>query len=401
MVSTLLGLVGVEDSKAYRKYVGSLHTERTKEAYIKEITKFMLYVKVKNYDDLVKLEGVQDKIVDYLILLNEQKYSWSSRNLSKSAILKFYTQNNVVLNAKLISSYLGPHSYLNVDAPYSREEIERMLRFAGNIRNVAILLFAVSTGVRIQAFTGLKVGHLKRVDNMYRVDIYSDSESSYFGFLTPEATSALDDYLSLRRRQGENINSNSPLFRTEFDLTKPNSNIRPMRYSSVKSELRKIRFRSNVAQKQGKSKRGVKFESSTRVSMAFRKFFINNLLESGVNPEVREWLAGHSLPSPISNYMKQKYHEDRNLKEFMKAVDFLTISNEQRNEQLLKKQTDDIQVQLAQEKLRREQAEKELREMKIQLQKQGEDVKDLKEYLLPKDLIRKIKDAKKRGNPLG
>ena len=59
----------------------------------------------------------------------------------------------------------------------------------------------------------------------------------------------------------------------------------------------------------------------------FRKFFTTQLVNSKVNPEIREMLLGHSIGLAGAYY---KPTEDEMLDEYMKAADNLTINEENR-----------------------------------------------------------------------
>jgi hypothetical protein len=62
-------------------------------------------------------------------------------------------------------------------------------------------------------------------------------------------------------------------------------------------------------------------------SHGFRKFATTNMIRSKVNPEAREMLLGHSIGLSDSYY-----RPDANeiLQEYLKAVDLLTINEENR-----------------------------------------------------------------------
>jgi hypothetical protein len=61
------------------------------------------------------------------------------------------------------------------------------------------------------------------------------------------------------------------------------------------------------------------------MSHGFRKFWMNQAVKSKMNPEIREMLLGHRIGIASSYYRPT---EDEMLDEFMKAVDNLTINEE-------------------------------------------------------------------------
>ena len=59
----------------------------------------------------------------------------------------------------------------------------------------------------------------------------------------------------------------------------------------------------------------------------FRKFVTTQLVNSDVNPEIREMLLGHKIGLASAYYRPS---EDEMLNEYLKAVDNLTINEENR-----------------------------------------------------------------------
>jgi site-specific recombinase XerD len=89
----------------------------------------------------------------------------------------------------------------------------------------ALILFLVSTGVRIRAIIELKIEDQVTIPdyNLYQVTVYSDAKERYSTFTTPEAANALKVYLSYRERYDEKLTSKSPVFRDQFDRNDPAS----------------------------------------------------------------------------------------------------------------------------------------------------------------------------------
>lgn len=101
------------------------------------------------------------------------------------------------------------------DRAYTLEEIHKVLDSCDERTKVIVLLMA-STGMRIGAIPGLKVGHLTPVPsspsyNLYKIHVYATSRKDHYTtYCTPECRTAIDNYLDLRRRQGETIQDKSP-----------------------------------------------------------------------------------------------------------------------------------------------------------------------------------------------
>jgi hypothetical protein len=83
-------------------------------------------------------------------------------------------------------------------------------------------------------------------------------------------------------------------------------------------------------------------------SHGFRKFATTNMIRSKVNPEAREMLLGHSIGLSNSYYMPDA---NEILQEYLKAVDLLTINEENR----LKRKVEELSSEADQIKIMREQ----------------------------------------------
>ena len=62
-----------------------------------------------------------------------------------------------------------------------------------------------STGMRIGALQSIRISDLERIDNLYKITVYSGDREEYFTFTTPECTKEIDNYLEYRTRKGVQI----------------------------------------------------------------------------------------------------------------------------------------------------------------------------------------------------
>jgi integrase len=89
-------------------------------------------------------------------------------------------------------------------ASWSADEIKKVLRFVGSLRNIASILFLASSGCRVGALVDMRLKHLMEMPLCCKaVTIYEGAREEYVTFLTPEASKALDDYFNERRKDGE------------------------------------------------------------------------------------------------------------------------------------------------------------------------------------------------------
>jgi integrase len=198
----------------------------------------------------------------------------------------------------------------------------------------ALILFLASTGVRIRAIVDLKLQDLVSIPtyDLYQVKVYSDSKESYFTFSTPEAAKAINTYLSYRERYGEKLTPKSPVFRDQFDRNDPASihSVQPLKLRAVerlisrtieKSGIRTVERQTELHNEHGKVRKNV------RLTTGFRKFFDTRLIYADVKPAIKEMFMGHSIGLD-DHYFKPG--ENDMLQEYLKAVDYLTMNEENR-----------------------------------------------------------------------
>jgi integrase len=137
-----------------------------------------------------------------------------------SAILHFYSMNDVVLNRKKIGMYVGDYIRTQKDRAYTTQEIHQLLDFCDE-RSKALVLLLAFPGMRIGALPDLQLKHSRKIPeySLYHVTIYEGTKEEYYCFTTPEATAAIDVYLNYRTRSGEKLAPNSPLSENSLMLT--------------------------------------------------------------------------------------------------------------------------------------------------------------------------------------
>jgi hypothetical protein len=77
-----------------------------------------------------------------------------------------------------------------------------------------------SSGLRYGSLPALKLRDLEKNDeyNIYKIIAYRKGKKfKYHTFCSPECSTLIDSYLEYRKNQGEQLNSNSPLIREQFN----------------------------------------------------------------------------------------------------------------------------------------------------------------------------------------
>jgi integrase len=341
---------------SYRIFIEGLKSAVTKAAYTFALQKYMKYLKIDNPDDLLKYQDnpkfIQNQIIDYLIYMKNPPISlrYATRSQYLAAIMTYYDLNEVILNKKKIYRYLGEEEKPIENRSYTRDEIAKMLDVCDE-RVKALILLLSSAGVRIRAIVDLKLEDLTTIPNfdLYRVKVYSDSNQSYFVFITPEASKAINIYLSYRERYGERLTPKSPLFRDQFDRNDPDSihSVKPLKLRAVERLISRTIEKSGLrtVERQTELQRGEhgKIRKDVRLTTGFRKFFDTQLIYADVRPAIKEKFMGHSIGLD-DNYFKPT--ENDVLEEYLTAVDWLTINEENRLKQVkeLTKKQDEIEI---------------------------------------------------------
>jgi integrase len=220
------------------------------------------------------------------------------------------------------------------DRFYESSEINKLLEFSDE-RMRAVILLLSATGIRIGAIETLRLRNLEKLDsNISKLTIYEGSNYEYICYVTPEATNAIDNYLDMRRRYGEDLNPHSPLIREQFDIRDSLVINKPKMASShgLTRKLIDLGIRSGIRPKQVLDKeKGVKSASlrtGLSVCHGFRKRFSNILIEAGIMTEHRWLLEGHNLRGNDNYYVR--ISEKKLLEEYEKAINLLTVNEENR-----------------------------------------------------------------------
>jgi integrase len=172
----------------------------------------------------------------------------------------------------------------------------------------AVILILGSSGIRVGALPSLKLRNL--ID--HKLTIYENFSEEYLTFITPECKKAVDVYLDMRSRFGEKLNDESVLIREQFDIRDVFQIENPKQISrdAIQWMITDVANRSGVR------------NPNIPIAHGFRKFFTTQLINSKINPEIREMLLGHKI-GLASSYYRPTGQEM--LEEYQKAEDSLTI----------------------------------------------------------------------------
>jgi site-specific recombinase XerD len=353
----------ITERQEYRNFINSIRSPATLKSYNYSLKYFMRYCKT---DIPGLLRGnpktLEQQIIEFLVEMRQvQKLSYGIINTRLAAIKKFYEMNDIVFNWKKISSYLPENIRVNKDRAYTIEEVQTMLTKCDERMRLVILLL-VSTGVRLGAVVDLKLKHLTKIEKykLYQITIYENTSSEYYVFTTPECALAIDSYLEYRTRFNEKLSSESPLIREQFNrkdsllIRKP----KPLRYHNLAYILTDILVKAGIQtiEHVTETKLNGRIRKDVKRANGFRKLTETSFIRSKVNAEARELLMGHSIGLGDAYYRPDV---GEILDEYIKAVDLLTINEENR----LKRKVEILEVK--KEKI--DQLEETLRHVKLKL----------------------------------
>ena len=259
-----------------------------------------------------------------------------------NALKKFCEMNDLVLNWKKISQYIGEYQRVAKDRAYKHEEIKTLVDSA-DLRMKVILLLMASSGMRIGAIPDLKLKHVSG----NKITIYENTKEEYYTFITDECRQVLDAYLDYRIRSGEKLNEDAPLIRKQFDindLEQVRKQRKPIALNTLNvvldHHLQRCGLRTvNHVHVESNDNNGNR--KSVARAHGFRKFFTTQLINAKVNPEIREMLLGHSIGLASAYYRPT---EDEILTEYEKGIDALTIDPANR----LRKKVEKLEIEKSQ-----------------------------------------------------
>jgi integrase len=150
------------EGTTYRNFINAIKSPATKKAYDISFRRYLNHIKQKSPDDLLVNTNpryIESQIIDYIMSLRNTGVSYATIQFLVAPIFTFYQLNDVILNRKKVSRYLGEYKRVVKDVAYTTEQIQQMLQTA-DIRMRTIILILSSTGCRPGALPGVVLGNL-------------------------------------------------------------------------------------------------------------------------------------------------------------------------------------------------------------------------------------------------
>ena len=282
----------------FRQSIKSEHTRRCYDYYLKKYGEDKL--------SITDPKIVENQIINFILDQKQQGKKFYAISNYVNCVISFYKINDVLVNTKKITRFMPERRRAKTDRSYTHNEIGKMLEIADE-RMRSVILVLASSGMRIGALPLIRLRNLK--DN--RMTVYETFGEEYLTFISPECKKAVENYLDMRSRYGETLTDNSLLIREQFDIRDQFQIKKPKQISrdAIQWMIKDIVKRSGVGK-------------DVMLAHGFRKFFTTQLINSKVNPEIREMLLGHKI-GLASSYNKPT--SDEMMSEYEKAIDNLTI----------------------------------------------------------------------------
>jgi len=282
---------------------------------------------IKNGQIQTQTAEIEDKIKSYFVERIKNNISTSDMTGFLASLRKFYEGNDIEnIRWRKLSGYMGEVTEKNEDRCYTHEEIHTLLDNSDLKLRVIILLMA-SAGLRVGALPTLLISHLEKRGSVYKISVYKGlkGKGKYYTFCSPECVTAIDTYLQYRERCGENITKDSPLLRKDFDSSFRESKVVPAMYDGIRMSVYSLLVKSGI-RVVGSNRRN---RNDISMTHGFRKFYETMLVNSNIHETIIRKLTGHSENGNLTQrYARQT--EEEMLEEYMKAVNNLTINEENR-----------------------------------------------------------------------
>lgn len=313
-----------KNCESFRNFDDGISRDATRRSYHYYIDELLRFGNFTSYDELVKLdtEQIHELLKSWIRAKKEIGLRYKSIKTKLNAAELFFEMNKKLLYKKILHKALPDNGEVpNGDVPFTTEELWMLKRAAKKPRDVAIIDFLASTGVRPSSLVDpiLRLKHLKEMPHGCKaIRIYDDSKEGYWAFLTPEASSSLDRYFSWRQTGGEILTKDSVLFK---NYDNPHTKNEYLSHESIRQMLNSLFFLAGIERKKTKNR------YDKAIIYGFRKRF-NGILKmnNAVNSNIAEKSMAHRRGLDGS-YLKPTIEEC--FREFVKAIPDLTLESYQ------------------------------------------------------------------------
>jgi len=328
----------MEKLNAVQVFKNAINSPVTESEYLRNLKRFGKYFKIENWNKYITEdpENIHDQLVYYINFQKKRDIKNKTIKGWINAIILFLEMNRVIVYKTILKKMLPeddtPQGGME---PFTTEDVRNMLVVSDKLRTKALIHFWASTGARPAGIVDpvLKIKHLSKEKlGCHSVKIYDGSKEGYYAFLTPEASKSLNDYLNSRKRNGEKLSDDSPIFTNNSDTHGTKGE--PISVKTVKEVMYRILKKAAVERK----KVGKRYDKAA--VYGFRKRF-NGILKinNDINSNIAEKLMAHKRGLD-GVYLRPT--KEQCFKEFEKAMPDLTIDSTERDKLAIEEQQQKI-----------------------------------------------------------
>jgi len=347
-------LANYKTHPSYSLFISSLKSKHTKKKYdgcLQKYLRLSIHNPTTSLDQLLEkdIKVIESEITQQLIEMKNAGLSYSTASVHLAALSHYFCINDININRKKLSKFIGEHENKYEYRSYTQEEISSLISLCDE-RGKALVLLMPSTGMRGGALPLIKLKHLKRSDigqgkYVYRIHVYALSKKdNYITFCTPQSAVAIDSYLQYRKRIDRSLfqddsyfnlgPSEAFLFTKLFDIDQVSNSARELFKDPVSAvgirafivkKLKKLDLRKAWVSTENSTQYMASHKNELHPCHSFRIFAITSMQRSRVDKTIREMLVGHSTGLDSAYY---KPTEAEILQEYLRAVESLTINNE-------------------------------------------------------------------------
>src|SRR5918996_451492 len=151
----------------------------------------------------------QDSIISFITYnkqrISNKKLSAGTLRMYYHIIKLFFEMNDITegINWHKISRGLPKAKIVANDRAPTLEEIRKLLEYADR-REKMLVTVMFSSGIRVGAWEYLQLKHIIPVKNdCAKLIVYDDENEQYYTFVTPEAHTAIREWIAYRQSYGE------------------------------------------------------------------------------------------------------------------------------------------------------------------------------------------------------
>ena len=252
--------------------------------------------------------GIRDLILDFRKYLEQMGYAPKTINAWDGAIRGFFS--SVLGKAGMINvkNYADSHISKRKDLVPTLEELKKMLDVV-SLEEKLRIIFIAQTGMRVSDALELKVGDIQRELELGNIPLAirflpkKDRETikERITFLASDGVEILRHYLEWRKKKGEMITEESPLF-----VGRTKRGVRP---------ITSLRFNQTI--KRAAKKAGLNGDNKygTMRTHCLRKFFITQLTNHGVEDKIINFFICHKIPDIDRVYWSRRVEQLRRIYE--------------------------------------------------------------------------------------